>query len=141
FRLGGLNFIRTALRQGEADFAIVVYDQNFSQFNKISLQKGLFHLYQHCEATYYQIENGILIDHKEGMYVAELQNFFEQTNRPPLKVQAELAGWEVVSRFTEMNIGIGLFPDYLTNNDRYPKIKIYPQDIPALEYEICAIYN
>lgn len=141
FRLGGLNFIRNALRQGEAEFAIVVYDQNFAQFNKHTLKKGKFNLYRHEEAHHHQIEQGILIDHIDGMHVAALQDYFFQTQKPALKIQAELAGWEVVARFTEMNIGVGFFPDYLTDNNRYPNIKVHPQEIPDLEYEICAIYN
>lgn len=141
FRLGNLNFIRNALRQGEADFAIVVYDQDFTQFSKQLLRKGCFHLYQHSEAPHHQIENGILVDNTASMHVDNLKNYFFETDREILKIQSELASWEVVARFTEMNIGVGFFPDYIMDNDRYPKVKIHPQEIPPLEYEICAIYN
>ena len=69
FRLGGLNFIRNALRQGEAEFAIVVSDHNFEQFTSHPLKSGQFNLYQHKEAPHHQIENGIFVDHYESMYV------------------------------------------------------------------------
>ncbi len=141
FSLSGLNFIRNSLRQGEVDFAIVVYDRDFSQFSKHLLKKGKFNLYQRFDAPHHLLENGILIDHREGMHISELQNYFVESDKNSLKIQAELAGWEVVARFTEMNIGIGFFPDYITDNDRYPNIKIHPQQIPSMEYEICAIFN
>lgn len=141
FHLGGLNVIRTALRQREVEFAIVVYDQNFSQFSKHPLKRGKFHLYQHGDAPHHQIENGILVDQLEGMHITDLKNYFIETNRPELKIQSQLAGWEVVARFTEMNIGVGFFPDYITEHGRYPTLKIHPQEIPLFEYEICAIYN
>lgn len=141
FRLGGLNFIRNSLRQGDAEFAIVVYDHSFAQFSKHPLKKGHFQLYQHCEAPLHLLDQGVLIDHQEGMYVSDLKNYFLESNHPPLKIQAELAGWELVARFTDMHIGIGFFPDYITEHERYPQLKIHPQKIPAFEYEICAIYN
>lgn len=136
FRVGGLNYIRNTLRNGEAEFAIVVYDQDFSQFSKYVLQKGKFNLYQNLEAPHHLIENGILVDYFEGMYVNDLR---EQC--PELKIMTETAGWEVAARFTEMNIGIGFFPDYIVANGRYPTIKPHPTTIPHFEYQICLIHN
>lgn len=130
YQLGNLSFIRNALRKGDAEFAIVVYDSNFIDYSKRLLKKGEFKLYQNASAPLTLIENGLLVDSKSGMHVEELAH---------LKIQAELAGWEVVARFTEMNIGIGFFPDYIL--DRYPSLKVYPLDLPHLEYEIAAIYN
>lgn len=141
FRSGGLNFIRNALRQGEAEFALVVYDQDFSQFSKHPLKKGRFNLYQNHEAPHYQIENGILVDFFEGTHVNDLVNYFSQINRPQLRIQAELSGWEIVARFAEMNVGIGFFPDYLVSNNRFPTLKVHPLEIPSFEYEICAIHK
>lgn len=141
FHLGNLNAIRTALRQGEVDFAIVVYDQSFSQFSKFPLKRGKFHLYQHCDAPLHQIENGILVDQIEGMHVAALKDYFRETNRNEIHILSELAGWEVVARFTEMNMGVGFFPDYIKEQGRYPQLNRHPQKIPLFEYEICAIYN
>lgn len=141
FQLGNQNFIRNALRSGEADFAIVVYDHDFSQFNKRTIKKGRFQLYHHMDAPIYQIENGILVDNIEGMHIKELLNYFCGPSHSPLKIQSALAGWEVVARFTDMNIGVGFFPDYLMDHMRYPNLRVHPQTIPQLEYEICAIYN
>ena len=141
FRLGGLNFIRNALRQGEAEFAIVVYDRDFALFNKHPLKKGCFHLYQTSETEPRLFEKGILVDSLEGMCVDAVRQCLQQANQPPLRIQAELASWEVVARFTEMNIGIGFFPDYLVANKRYPTLKTYPIELPAFEYEICVVYN
>lgn len=141
FKLGNLGFIRNALRQGDVEFGIVVYDQDFSQFNKRLLKKGKFNLYHNIKSPLSLIEKGILVDNFTGMHVDNLREHFLQTKRSQLQISTELAGWEVVARFTELGIGIGLFPDYITDNNRYPLLKIYPLDIPAFEYEICAIYN
>lgn len=140
YSLGNLTWIRNALRQEEAEFAIVVYDSNFADFNKQVLKKGRFNFYQSIDASPHLLESGILIDHLKSLYVSDLINHFDAL-KTPLKIQTELASWEVVARFVELNIGIGFFPDYLMDHQRYPTLRIYPLDIPSYPYEICAIYN
>lgn len=141
FQSGGLSFIRNSLRRGETEFAIVVYDHNFSQFSKHPIKKGLLNLYQHVDAPHHHVENGILVDFFEGTNVNDLLDHFAQKNRSQIKVQAELSSWEIVARFTEMNIGVGFFPDYLVSGNRYPHLKVHPMKIPTFEYEICVIHN
>lgn len=141
FYSGGLNFITKALRQGEAEFALVVYDHNFANFNKIPIKKGYFQLYQSVDAPQQQIENGILVDYVGGPFVNELLSHFANSDLPNLKIHSELSGWEMVARFTEMNIGVGFFPNFVTANNRYPSIQIHPMGIPPYEYEICVIFN
>ena len=140
FQLGGRNYIRNALRQHEAEFAIVVYDQDFAQFAKLPLKSGKFHLYHSVEAPAHLIEKGIFVDYFADYHVQELQRFLQE-NRPTLKIKAEVSGWEAVARFTEMGIGVGFYPDYLMSHNRYPTIKPYPIDLPSFDYQICAIYN
>lgn len=140
-RLGNLNFIKNALLENEVELAVVVFDETFAEFNKHILQKGVFRLYQNIDTPHYLIENGILVDAKEGMHVTALQEYFLCSMDSPLKIQAELGGWEVVARFTEQNIGVGFFPDYLVANGRYLTFRENPINIPPLEYEIAVIYN
>lgn len=141
FKLGSLHFIRNSLHENRAEFAIVVYDKDFSQFNKHPLYKGHIHLYQSHESSSDHIEEGILIDDVEGMHVTNLRDHFKGRYGRELKIKAELNSWEVVARFTERNIGVGFFPDYITSGKRLPSIEIHPLDFPHFDYQICAIYN
>jgi len=130
-QLGGLHQIRTALTQGFAELGIVVYDSSFALFQKETVVKGQFGLYQSTKSPKKPQETGILVDSQDGPYVADLiANGF--------KLQAELGGWEVVARFTDQGIGVGFFPDYLLWDDRYPAIKAIKSE--SFEYEISAIY-
>jgi DNA-binding transcriptional LysR family regulator len=140
FRMGGLNLIRTALRRIEADFAIVVYDHNFDQFEKITLRKGQLHLYQANNAPSKLINHGIFVDDVEGLYVKELKTHLEQKGYQNT-IQDAIAGWELVARFAQLGIGVGFFPDYIVANDRYPNISVHPLETPSFDYEICAIFN
>lgn len=140
-RLGGLNYIRNSIKQNDVELGIVVYDQDFAHFAKHSLKKGKFNLYQSTDRNQQAfIENGVLVNYFEGTHVKELQDHL-QRKYPSLKIQAELSGWEVIARFTELNMGIGFYPDYIIANNRYQNIEAYPIELPDFEYEICAIYN
>lgn len=139
FRMGGMNVIRTALKTEESELAIVVYDHNFTQFEKHPIRKGQIRLYQGKDSPHYLFDNGILVDYLEGMYVKELAAYFEQKGTS-LKLQT-LSGWELTARFTQLGIGVGFFPDYIVSNDRYPTLQLFPQKIPSFEYEICVIHN
>jgi DNA-binding transcriptional LysR family regulator len=140
FRFGGPNFIRNALRQEEAEFAIIVFNREYENYNKHSLKKGLFNLYHNPSVIQSNPGKGIFVDHNDGLFVQDLCDHLSIDNHsfiPP----TEVAAWEVIARFTEMGMGIGFFPDYITNNNRYPQLKKYPIDIPPFEYEIAAVYN
>lgn len=139
-RLGGLNYIRNSIKQGDVELGIVVYDQDFEEFAKHPLKRGKFNLYQCTDKQLPFVEEGILVNYHEGTHVKKLKEHL-QRRHPLLTVQAELSGWEVIARFTELNMGIGFFPDYIMANNRYQNIEVYPLELPDFEYEICAIYN
>jgi DNA-binding transcriptional LysR family regulator len=140
-QLGNLQYIKNALVEESVEFAIVVLDHSFIDFNKYTLQRGLFNLYQTIDTPHYLIETGLLVDDKKGMHVSSLQKYFVCSLNSPLKIQAELAGWEVVARFAEQDIGVGFFPDYLVANGRYPTLRENPMSIPSFEYEIAVVYK
>lgn len=139
FRMGGKNLIRTALRQEDAEFAIVVYGDNFDQFEKITLHKGLFRLYQSKDLPSDAIKEGVLV-YEDCFYAPELKTFLEDSGYQN-PIQDMIPGWELTARFTELNIGVGFFPDYILSHNRYPNIVPHPLEIPSFEYEICAIHN
>lgn len=140
FRMGGLNLIRNALRRDEAEFAIVVFDNTFEEFAKHPLKKGKLHLYQAQGSASDLIDQGVFIDEYKGMYIKELEDYLgSRGHKNP--IQDAIAGWELVARFTELNVGVGFFPDYLISNNRFPNIERHPLALPDFSYEICAIYN
>ncbi len=140
FKMGGLNFIRNALKNEEVEFAIVIYERNFDQFDKYHLQSGHFRLYKSHEMPNDKIENGVFVDDYEGPFVNNLTDILTKNNiQNP--IQDLLAGWEIIARFIELEIGVGFIPDYILTNNRYPNIEPHPLKIPKFEYEICAIFN
>nr|NGX38538.1 HTH-type transcriptional regulator CynR [Chlamydiota bacterium] len=141
FMMGGKNLIRTKLKRGEVEFAIVVYDDNFSEFKKLPITTGRFSLYQAKNSPQNLIHQGIFVYNLGGPYVKELQKYFDDLDGELIQVKGETEGWELAARFVELGIGVGFIPDYLVKNNRYSNIEIHSQQIPEYEYEICAIQN
>jgi DNA-binding transcriptional LysR family regulator len=137
--MGGKNYIRSALKREDVEFAIVVYDHNFAQFAKHSIKKGHFNLYQSKKAPNNIIDQGVFIDANEGMHIHQLNEFFSENNHS-FKINA-IAGWELVANFANLGIGVGFFPDYIASEARFPNLKPHPIKTPPFEYEIAAIYN
>lgn len=136
-KMGGKNYIRTKLRREEVEFAIVVYDESFSQFTKHTIKKGCFNLYQSKTADLTHLE--IFIEEEESMYVSDLRSYFSK-NDYSAKIKV-LAGWELVAHFTNLGMGVGFFPDFLASGKRFPHLELHPIKLPPFDYEIAAIYN
>jgi DNA-binding transcriptional LysR family regulator len=136
--LGGLNYIRNSIRQQAVEFGIVVYDDQFAQFDRYPLRRGRFNLYRGV-GPFSEEPRGVLVNYFKGTYVSELEEYL--TRNSDLKIEKELSGWDILARFAELNLGIGFFPDYITAHGRYSSLQLYPLKLPDFEYEICAIYN
>jgi len=141
FRMGGKNLIRTRLKRGEVEFAIVVYDDNFTEFKKIPITTGQFYLYQAKNSPKNLIDQGVFVDEYEGPFVKDLQKYFDDLEGELTQIKAETGGWELAARFAELGIGVSFFPDYLVKNNRHSNLQVHPLKIPTYEYEICAIQN
>lgn len=142
FRMEGLNAIRTALKREDVEFAIVVYDQDFDQFEKYPLRKGVFNLYlsKNMTLTPDILHQGAFVYEFDSLYVQELKKHLEDKGYQN-PIQDAIAGWELVARFADLEIGVGFLPDYIVMHNRYPNLIVHPVEIPVFEYEICAIYN
>ncbi len=141
FKLGSLNLMRVTLKREEAEFAIVVYDpRHFDQFEKRTLKKGLFRLYQSPESDHSLIEQGVFVYHSDSLFVPQLKTFLEAQGHPN-PIREHLPGFGLISSFAELNIGVGFLPDYLVPKNRNTDIVPHPIELPSFEYEICAIYN
>lgn len=137
--MGGKSYIRNALKREEVEFAIVVYDHNFSQFAKHTIRKGVFNLYQSKKVPKIQPNPTIFIDESEGMYISSLKEYLAKIHFPA-QTNA-IAGWELVAHFTNSGIGVGFFPDYINSKTRFSNLELCSIRLPAFEYEIAAIYN
>lgn len=139
FHSGNLTHIRQALKNDEAEFAIVVYDQSFSQFAKIPLKEGKFNLYQPENGPHHLLEEGVFVDNSESLFVKELLRI--KRNKTSLfSIKGELIAWETIARFVELGLGVGFLPDYIAEN-RYPTLQIIPHKSIQFTYQICAIHK
>lgn len=134
FQFGGITQIKGWLKQGIAEFALVLESPHVAEYQQARLYSGQFGLYKHkkeCE------EGGVYVEHEGGLMVPEFQEAYIAFSGKPLKILAEMNSWELIARSLETSGGYGLIPDLITLTGRYPHLVRIPK--PALPYSLSAI--
>ncbi len=133
FLFGGLTQIRGWLKQGIAEFALVLASGEFSDYSLKPLYSGEFTLFQHKDEPGDPMEQGIYVERKEGFLV---KKFLKQCEKP-FPIRAELNSWELVTRCMQGG-GYGFIPDLFQYGSRYPELVPVEWDVPRIPYQVCA---
>jgi DNA-binding transcriptional LysR family regulator len=137
FLFGGITQIKGWLKQGIAEFALVLQAPNVAEYQSIPLYKGKFGLYRHKKERKPVEAIGAYVEHKEGMLVPEFQNAYKLLHGKEISLSGELNSWEFIARNMESSFGYGLIPDLITLN-RYPYLVQITE--PVLPYTLCAAF-
>lgn len=133
FLFGGLSQIKGWLKQGIAEFALVIDSPDIAEYQQIPLYTGQLRLYKH-EKEMRPIESAeCYVEHREGFMVPQ----YQQKAKIDLSFAAELNSWELIARTVERHGGYGLIPDIVMLAKRYPGL--IPASFASLPYTICAI--
>lgn len=134
FLFGGLSQIKGWLKQGIAEFALVIDSQDIAGYQQIPLYTGQFRLYKH-ENEIRPVESAeCYVEHREGFMVPQ----YQQEAKTNLLLAAELNSWELIARTVDSHGGYGLIPDIVVLAKRYPRL--IPASLISLPYTICAIF-
>jgi DNA-binding transcriptional LysR family regulator len=139
FQFGGLTQIKGWLKQGIAEFALVLESPHLVEYQQMPLYTGQFGLYKHTKEKRKPKIAGVCVEHKEGMMVPEFQALYKASHREELPIYAELNSWELIARSMEHSRGYGLIPDLITIQRRYPCLSALPSE-PTLPYTLSAIF-
>src|SRR5262249_16197612 len=138
FQFGGLTQIKGLLKQGIAEFALVLQSPHVAEYQQTCLYTGKFSLYKHKGEKRPLKSLGAYVENKDGMMVSELQTAYMALQHEEIPICAELNSWEFIARTMENSQGYGLIPDIITLNGRYPFL--LPLSEPALSYTLCAVF-
>ncbi|OGN55995.1 MAG: hypothetical protein A3D96_03345 [Chlamydiae bacterium RIFCSPHIGHO2_12_FULL_44_59] len=134
FLFGGLSQIKGWMKQGIAEFALVIDSPDVAEYQQIPLYSGQFRLYKH-EKEMRPIEAAeCYVEHREGFMVPQ----YQQETKTDLSFAAELNSWELIARTVDSHGGYGLIPDIVMLAKRYPSL--IPTSSVSLPYTICAIF-
>lgn len=139
FQFGGLTQIKGWLKQGIAEFALLLHNPYVAEYQQTCLYTGKFSLYKHKKEKRPLNLIGAYVEHREGMMVPEFQTAYMALHHRELLICAELNSWEFIARTMETSQGYGLIPDLVTLNKRYPFLLPLPE--PALPYTLCAVFS
>lgn len=134
FLFGGLSQIKGWLKQGIAEFALVIDSQDVSEYQQVPLYTGQFRLYKHEKETRQITSAECYVEHHEGFMVSK----YEQNANINLSFAVELNSWELIARTVDSHGGYGLIPDIVLLAQRYPSL--IPASSITLPYTLCAIF-
>lgn len=138
FQFGGLTQIKGWLKQGIAEFALVLQSPDNAEYQALPLYKGKFGLYKHEKEKKALSLIGAYVEHKEGMMVSEFQQEYAKKYKEEMPISAELNSWEFIARSMAVSHGYGLIPDLVRLKGRYPYLLPIPE--PTLNYILCAVF-
>lgn len=139
FLLGGLSQIRGWLKQGIAEFALVLDGPEFSGFKTRPIRSGVFTLFRNEEEEKSPDSCGIYVENRDGFLVQEFQGQYAEAYGGALPIRAQLNSWELTARCMQAGGGYGLFPDLLLRGSRYSDLMIVGEAVPRLPYQVCAV--
>lgn len=139
FLFGGLSQIRGWLKQGIAEFALVLESGDFSEYKCKPIHSGVFTLFKHKKEKTKPQDTGIYVEHREGMLVEEFQRQYAKIHDVPLPIRAEMNSWEFTARCLQSGGGFGFIPDLVLFGSRYPDLVPIKKDVPKLPYKVCAV--
>lgn len=130
FQFGGLTQINGWLKQGIAEFGLVLSSPHVANYQQIPLYSGQFCLFKHKKEIRSVEKLGIYVEHKEGLLVPEFLALFKK----PLAIREELSSWEMIARTLEKSGGYGLLPDLVANTAHLVRVSE-----PSISYQLIAI--
>ena len=137
--LGRTDLVRDWVKNGIADFAIVVDNVDVSGFKVDHLRTGSFYLIQSKEGTHRWQEEGILTI-EEKREVQELKKKYKAIHHRDLPIKMEIGSWGVIKKFVQSGVAVGFVPDLMIQEDLKAKklICIEPKKL-SVPYTISLI--
>jgi DNA-binding transcriptional LysR family regulator len=101
FQFDGLTQIKGWLKQGIAEFALVLESPDVALYQQKILYKGAFGLYKHKNEVKPFQEIVAQIEHKDGIMVYEFITAYKELYQEEMPIKAELNSWEFIARSIE----------------------------------------
>lgn len=114
--LGRTDLVRSWLADGIIDFAIVINNTDFRNFNKQKIAEGNFNLIKSKSYQGKWKQDGILMT-EQKKELLQLQQKFSTLNNFALKSKMKIGSWGVIKNFSLQGVGVGFVPDYLIKKE------------------------
>jgi DNA-binding transcriptional LysR family regulator len=133
FLFGGLSQIKGWLKQGIAEFALLLANPDLNGYASMEIFEGSFCLFKHDKELRSPSEVGVYVENEKGLMVTE----FMEKYKKEFPIRAELNSWELIARSMKTGKGYGFIPDFITCKGRYSYLK--PHDRLKISYKLAVI--
>lgn len=135
-KIGKLDTVFLMLKRGLMDIGLVVESNRCDEFEKHLVRKGFFQVFNK-KTNGSSIDEGVYVDHSNGLFVDKLQHNYEKVNKKELKILQELDSWQVLAKCAENGIGACFLPDFILQENETMSAD---NSLPPIPYRIVAIH-
>lgn len=135
-KIGKLDTVFLMLKRGVMDIGLVVESNRCDEFEKHVVRQGFFKVFNK-KASEVTIDDGVYVDHANGLFVDKLQRNYEKVNKKELKILQELDSWQVLAKCAENGIGACFLPDFILQENESMSAD---DSLPPIPYRIVAIH-
>ncbi len=137
FLFGGISQIKGWLKQGIAEFALLLANSDLSGYTSMDIYEGSFCLFKHNKELRSLNDVGVYVENEKGLMVAEFMEKYKKLHKRELPIRAELNSWEFIARSMKNGKGYGFIPDFITSKERYSYLK--PHERLKIPYKLAVI--
>lgn len=135
-KIGKMENVCLMLKRGMMDLGVVVESEICDQFERHVVKKGFFNVYAE-KGKQTNIEDGVYVDHRDGLYVDRLFANFKKSYKKELTILQELDSWQVLAKCAENGMGCCFLPDFLLAGNSSFSVC---DSIKPIPYRIVAIH-
>lgn len=140
-KLGNSDQVKEYLENRDADFGVILEDDQMKGFEQKVFYKGQFHLVAHRDYKIKAPLSEVIVTRDNKIEVDQLREQFRKKLKVDLRYKMEVFSWELIRQLCQLRAGVGYLPDYLIRDDLKSKeLKVVLPEIPTWEYKVVLIH-
>ncbi len=140
-KLGNSDQVKEYLGNRQADFGIILDDDQMKNLEQRVLHRGQFRLVAHKDFKFKMPLSEVIVTRENKIEVDQLREQFKKKLKVRLRPKMETFSWELTRKLCQHQAGVGYLPDYLIRDELKAKeLKIVLPEIPTWDYKVVLIH-
>jgi DNA-binding transcriptional LysR family regulator len=139
-KLGNSDQVKDYLHGREADFGIILEDDQMGLLNQHVIDKGRFCLVAHQQMKLKNLNSDIIVTRENKIEVEKLREQFKKKLKMDIRLKMEVFSWELIRQLCLNEAGVGYVPEYLIKEDlKNKKLKNVFPEVQTWDYKVVLI--
>jgi DNA-binding transcriptional LysR family regulator len=139
-KMGNSDQVKEYLHNREADFGIILEDDQMSLLDQYTIDKGFFRLVAHKDIKLSSLPKDIIVTRENKIEVDKLREQFKKKMKMEVHLKMEVFSWELIRQLCLNKAGVGYVPEYVIKDDvKAKKLKTVFPEILTWEYKVVLV--